>query len=139
MRISDWSSDVCSSDLREGRLAEGAAAQMDQAWRNILAILDDAGMDAGNLVKITAYLTRRDDLKAFREMRDRHLTDVKPASTLLIVSGLADPGWLVEIEALAAKSSGRRGPANRDGVDQHGGMADADRTTTRLNSSHQRA
>src|SRR3546814_2399813 len=41
---------------REGRLAEGAAAQMDQAWRNILAILDDAGMDAGNLVKITAYL-----------------------------------------------------------------------------------
>src|SRR3546814_19077894 len=64
---------------REGRLAEGAAAQMDQAWRNILAILDDAGMDAGNLVKITAYLTRRDDLKAFREMRDRHLPDVNPA------------------------------------------------------------
>src|SRR3546814_3863401 len=78
---------------------------MDQAWRNILAILDDAGMDAGNLVKITAYLTRCDDLKAFREMRDSHLTDVKPASTLLIVSGLADPGWRVEIEALAAKRS----------------------------------
>src|SRR3546814_3796316 len=52
---------------REGRLAEGAAAQMDQAWRNILAILDDAGMDAGNLVKITAYLTRRDDLKRSEE------------------------------------------------------------------------
>src|SRR3546814_15545552 len=44
---------------REGRLAEGAAAQMDQAWRNTLAILDDAGMDAGNLVKITAHLTER--------------------------------------------------------------------------------
>src|SRR3546814_6025045 len=93
---------------REGRLAEGAAAQMDQAWRNILAILDDAGMDAGNLVKITAYLTRRDDLKAFREMRDRHLTDVKPASTPLIVSGLADPGWLVEIEARPAHGSEER-------------------------------
>lgn len=88
---------------REGRLAEGAAAQMEQAWRNIFAILADAGMDAGNLVKITAYLTRREDLKAFREVRDRHLTAVQPASTLVIVSGLADSGWLVEIEAVAAK------------------------------------
>lgn len=88
---------------REGRLAEGAAAQMDRAWRNILAILAEAGMDAGNLVKITAYLTRREDLKAFRETRDRHITAVKPASTLLFVSGLADPAWLVEIEAVAAK------------------------------------
>lgn len=88
---------------RDGRLAEGAVAQMDQAWRNILAILTEAGMDAGNLVKITAYLTRREDLKAFRETRDRHVAKVKPASTLLFVSGLADPAWLVEIEAVAAK------------------------------------
>lgn len=88
---------------REGRLAEGAAGQMDQVWRNILAILAEAGMDAGNLVKVTAYLTRREDLAAFREARDRHLTDVKPASTLLFVSGLADPSWLVEIEAVAAR------------------------------------
>ena len=88
---------------REGRLAEGAAGQMDQVWRNILAILAEAGMDAGDLVKITAYLTRREDLAAFRETRDRHLPDVKPASTLLFVSGLADPAWLVEIEAVAAK------------------------------------
>ena len=87
----------------EGRLAEGAVAQMEQAWRNIFAILADASMDATNLVKITAYLTRREDLKAFRETRDRHLSEVKPASTLLLVSGLADPGWLVEIEAVAAK------------------------------------
>src|SRR3546814_19838525 len=100
---------------------------MDQAWRNILAILDDAGMDAGNLVKITAYLTRRDDLKAFREMRDRHLTDVTPASTLPIVSALAGPGWLVETGALAAKYSGRRGPPPRSGFAQHGGLADAAR------------
>src|SRR3546814_16960152 len=77
---------------REGRLAEGADAQMDQAWRNILAILDDAGMDAGNLVKITAYLTRRDDLKAFREMRDRPTPDGTTASNLLIVSRHTDPG-----------------------------------------------
>ena len=87
----------------EGRLAEGAAAQMEQAWRNVFAVLAAGGMEARDLVKITAYLTRREDLKAFRELRDRHLAEVKPASTLVIVSGLADPGWLVEIEAVAAK------------------------------------
>src|SRR3546814_19557662 len=82
---------------------------MDQAWRNILAILDDAGMDAGNLVKITAYLTRRDDLTASREMRDRHLTALTPASPLLLLSGLVDPSRLVEIEALAAPADVGRG------------------------------
>lgn|SRR5690554_4589920 len=87
----------------QGQLAEGAAAQMEQAWRNILAILAEAGMGVENLVKITAYLTRREDLKTFRETRDRFITTGKPASTLLIVSGLADPAWLVEIEAVAAK------------------------------------
>jgi enamine deaminase RidA (YjgF/YER057c/UK114 family) len=87
----------------DGNLAEGAAAQMDQAWQNILAILAADYMEAGDIVKVTAYLTRREDLAAYRDVRDRYLVDVKPASTLLIISGLADPDWLVEIEAVAAK------------------------------------
>jgi len=87
----------------EGRLAEGAEAQMEQAWRNILTLLESAGMGADNLVKVTAFLTRREDLGAYRVARDRVLGEAKPASTLLYVSGLADPAWLVEIEAVAAK------------------------------------
>lgn len=87
----------------DGRLAQGATAQMEQAWRNVLAVLSSAGMDAGDLVKVTTYLTRRDDLAVYRKVRDRHLAEAKPASTLLIVSGLADPGWLVEVEAVAAR------------------------------------
>jgi enamine deaminase RidA (YjgF/YER057c/UK114 family) len=86
----------------EGRLVEGAEAQMEQAWRNIFAVLAAAGMNAHNLVKVTAFLTRREDLAAYREVRDRMLRDAEPASTLLFVSGLASPDWLVEIEALAA-------------------------------------
>lgn len=85
-----------------GTLAEGAEAQIEQAWRNILAILAAAGMDAGNLVKVTVFLTRREDLAAYRTARDRMLGAAKPASTLLFVAGLADPAWLVEIEAVAA-------------------------------------
>lgn len=87
----------------DGRLAEGAEAQMEQCWRNILALLEAAEMSAADLVKVTAYLTRREDLGAYRGARDRMLGDAKPASTLLFVSGLADPAWLVEIEGVAAK------------------------------------
>ena len=86
----------------EGRLVEGATAQMEQAWRNIFAVLAAAGMNAHNLVKVTAFLTRREDLAAFREVRDRMLRDAQPASSLVFVSGLASPDWLVEIEAVAA-------------------------------------
>ena len=85
-----------------GRLAETATGQMEQAWRNVFAVLASAEMAPENLVKITAFLTRREDLGAFREVRDRLLTTVQPASSLVFVAGLADPAWLVEIEAVAA-------------------------------------
>jgi enamine deaminase RidA (YjgF/YER057c/UK114 family) len=75
---------------------------MEQAWRNIFAVLASAGMNAHNLVKITAFLTQREDLADFREVRDRMLREARPASSLIFVSGLADPAWLVEIEAVAA-------------------------------------
>lgn len=86
----------------DGRLAETAAGQMEQAWRNIFVVLASADMAPENLVKITAFLTRREDIGSFREVRDRLLTSVQPASSLIFVSGLADPAWLVEIEAVAA-------------------------------------
>jgi enamine deaminase RidA (YjgF/YER057c/UK114 family) len=86
----------------EGVLAEGPEAQMEQAWRNILAILGSAGMGARELVKVTAYLTRPADTALYREVRDRMLGGAVPASTLVVVAGLAHPDWLVEIEAVAA-------------------------------------
>jgi len=87
----------------DGQLAEGATAQMEQVWRNIFAVLAAAKMNAHNIVKVTAFLTRREDLAAYREVRDRMMRDARPASTLVFVSGLASPDWLVEIEAIAAK------------------------------------
>lgn len=86
----------------DGNLADGAAAQMEQAWRNIFEVLASAQMAPENLVKITAFLTSREDLGTFREVRDRLLGAAQPASSLVVVAGLADPAWLVEIEALAA-------------------------------------
>ncbi|MFQ6018108.1 MAG: RidA family protein [Kiloniellaceae bacterium] len=87
----------------DGRMAEGPAGQMEQAWRNVLAILDSAGMGPENLVMVTGYLTRQEDVATYREVRDRVLDDTPPASTLIVVAGLAHPDWLVEIEAVAAQ------------------------------------
>lgn len=85
-----------------GGLAEPPRAQFEQTWRNLLAVLADAGMAPRDLVKVTAYLTRPEDVPLFRETRDAALDGAEPASTLIIVAGLAHPDWLVEIEAVAA-------------------------------------
>jgi 2-iminobutanoate/2-iminopropanoate deaminase len=86
----------------DGTVRQGAEAQIEQAWRNLLAILDSAGMGPRDLVKVTTFLTDRAHLQASREIRDRMLQGAEPSSTLLIVSGLARAEWLVEIEATAA-------------------------------------
>jgi 2-iminobutanoate/2-iminopropanoate deaminase len=88
----------------EGKVAEGAAAQIEQAWRNVLSVLETAGMGPRDLVKVTTFLIDRADLPAARAIRDRMLQGAEPASTLLFVAGLASPDWQVEIEAVAAAS-----------------------------------
>ena len=77
--------------------------QAEQAWRNIGAVLRAAGMGYENIVKLTHYLTRREDLPAYREVRAQFLGKLAPASTLLVISALARPEALVEVDVVAAK------------------------------------
>jgi len=88
--------------LPDGTLAGDSAEQMQTCWDRIFAVLEDAGMTKKNIVKITVFLTRPEDISLYREIRDVNLAGHVAASTLLIVSGLAHPDWLVEIEATAA-------------------------------------
>jgi enamine deaminase RidA (YjgF/YER057c/UK114 family) len=87
----------------DGKLvgAGDAAAQAEQCYRNIKTIIEYCGGTMDDVVKITQYLT---DL-AYRPLvagpRDRYFGTPGPASTLVIVKGLAAPEYLVEIEALA--------------------------------------
>ncbi len=86
----------------DGSLAQGAQAQMETAWRNVLGLLASAGMGPADLVKVNAYLRRAEDTGLYREVRERMLGGAEPASTLIVISALAHPDWLVEIEAVAA-------------------------------------
>jgi enamine deaminase RidA (YjgF/YER057c/UK114 family) len=89
----------------EGQVADGAEAQSEQAWRNVLSVLQAAGMGPRDLVKVTTFLINRADLPTARAVRDRMLQGAEPASTLIFVAGLASPEWQVEIEAIAAAGS----------------------------------
>lgn len=85
-----------------GDLAPTTEGQHEAAWRNILAILAAEGLGAGQLVDVTAYVTDAESLSFYRATRDRMLAGAMPASTLIVVAGLADPRWKVEISAVAA-------------------------------------
>jgi len=87
---------------KDGSVPPAAAEQMEECWTKIFAVLESAGMGKENLVKVTGFLTRPDDIGLFRQVRDRLMEGHAPASTLVIVAGLASPDWLVEIEAVAA-------------------------------------
>jgi enamine deaminase RidA (YjgF/YER057c/UK114 family) len=86
----------------DGSLAADGAAQIDQALANIDTILAAHGMSPANLVKVTVFLTDAALIGAWRKARGGWLGGHAPASTLLIVAGLADPRFLVEVEAEAA-------------------------------------
>ena len=87
----------------DGKPRDGVEAQTDQAWRNLKAVLAAAGMGMEDVVKITTYLTDENSVAGYRKGRAQHLGDHRPASTLVIVKRLAEPAWLVEVEAVAAK------------------------------------
>ena len=87
----------------DGTVPADAAAQAELCFRAIGAILASAGMDFSHVVRLNAYVTRREDFPAYMAVRDRHVGDPPPASTLVVVSGFTRPEFLVEVEATAAR------------------------------------
>ncbi len=84
----------------QGAVPQSVEAQHRLVWRNIEAQLRAAGMGFDNLVKFTTILTDIADLPVSRTVRSEVLQHRRPASTL-IVAGLANPAWRVEIEGIA--------------------------------------
>lgn len=77
-------------------------AQAEQTFANLKNALAAAGAGFEHVVKLNSYLIDMAHLGIFREVRDRHVdTSAPPASTTIAISGLALPGALIEIEAVA--------------------------------------
>jgi 2-iminobutanoate/2-iminopropanoate deaminase len=95
----------CSGQLgiaSDGGIPPDCGAQTELIFQNIAAILAEAGMGLSQIVRINAYVTGREHLRAYMDVRNRLFADPLPASTLMIVSGFARPEFVVEIEAIAA-------------------------------------
>jgi reactive intermediate/imine deaminase len=92
----------------EGRLVgpDDAGEQTRQVFRNIEAVLAEAGATMADVAKLTVFLTNLADLAAFRTARDEFIDPARPpASSLVQVSGLVHPAFRVEIEAIASLPS----------------------------------
>lgn len=84
-----------------GELAEGFAAQAGQAIRNLGEILRAAGLDYGDVVKTTCFLTHIGDFAAFNAIYEKYFTH-KPARSLIQAAALPK-GAMVEVEAIAVR------------------------------------
>lgn len=82
------------------------AAQATQVFFNLATALQASGCTAANLVKLTVFLTDMDNLASYREARNRFFASVTPpaapAVTLVEVSKLYGPDFMIEVEAIAA-------------------------------------
>lgn len=90
---------------KDGTIPGGVSAQAAICLANIDAILAEAGLGRASILRLNAYVTDRGHIVDYMAVRDRWLVDcaVKPASTLLIVSGFTRSEFVVEIEAIAGE------------------------------------
>jgi enamine deaminase RidA (YjgF/YER057c/UK114 family) len=87
----------------DGTFATDFKGQAEQVYKNIADVLKGCGLSTANIVKTTTYLLNPDDLTIWRDVQKQALGDIKPASTLLFISRLARPEYLIEVDVIAAK------------------------------------
>ena len=85
----------------EGGVPGHVGEQAAVVWSNIAAMLDEASMEATNIVSVVTYVVVGSDLAPVMAERDRFMGDHRAASTLVTVPALAQPEWKVEIAVVA--------------------------------------
>jgi enamine deaminase RidA (YjgF/YER057c/UK114 family) len=88
-------------ETRESVGTGDAAAQTDKAMANIKMLLEEAGSELSHICKIVVYLTDVRYREPVYQTMGKWLKGVFPCSTGVIVTGLARPEWVVEIDATA--------------------------------------
>jgi enamine deaminase RidA (YjgF/YER057c/UK114 family) len=93
-------------DAQEKIVPGGFSAQFEQALRNVLAVVTEAGGRADDVVRMLVFVVDKDEYlasrgelsAAWRRTMGRHY----PTMALVQVAGLVETGAKVEIEAIAA-------------------------------------
>lgn len=92
-------------DTRESVGIGDVEVQAEQAMANIAMLLEEAGSSVADIVKVVVYLVDLRYRETVYRVMGRWLQGVYPVSTGLVVSALARPEWLVEIDATAVIST----------------------------------
>jgi 2-iminobutanoate/2-iminopropanoate deaminase len=95
----------CAGQLgitKTGVIPPDAGGQAELCFDNIAAILAEAGLGLEHVVRINAFVTGREHLRPYMDVRNKRFGHPLPASTLMIVAGFARPEFFVEIEVVAA-------------------------------------
>jgi len=86
----------------DGSVGETIHEQADQAFANVVKLLESHALAIANVVKLTVFIVAGSDAEAVRRARLRHFGSHQPTSTTLYVAQLLRPEWLIEVEAIAA-------------------------------------
>lgn len=89
----------------DGQVDPDVEAQADRCLEIMLAALAEAGANAGDVVRTRTYLVEAADWEAAGRAHGRAFRTVRPASTMVVVSGFLDPRWKIEMEAEAVIGS----------------------------------
>lgn len=92
-------------DTRENVGVGDLEAQTDKAMSNIKLLVEEAGGTMEDIVKVVVYLTDIRYRETVYRTMGKWLKGVYPVSTGLVVTALARPEWLVEIDATAVLSA----------------------------------
>jgi enamine deaminase RidA (YjgF/YER057c/UK114 family) len=87
----------------DGSCNPDSGAQARRCLEIILGALEEAGSGRGEVVRTRMFLTAEADAEAVAAAHAETFADVRPVSTMVIVSGFLDPRWKVEIEAEALR------------------------------------
>ena len=89
----------------DGSIPNSFIKQAEICFSNIDAIIKEANFNRENILRLNTFLTDRKNLPEYMKVRDSFFSDIalKPASTVVIVSGFTKPEFFVEIEAIAQK------------------------------------
>lgn len=90
--------DPKTNQVHTGPIEEQATMVLE----NIRAVLAQAGLDFGNVVKTTIFLTNMNDFAAVNEVYGKFFTEQPPARSTIAVAGLPK-GVHVEIEVIAKR------------------------------------
>jgi enamine deaminase RidA (YjgF/YER057c/UK114 family) len=86
----------------DGHVDPDPAVQARRCWEIVLAALAELETTKEDVVRTRQYVVRADLADAVGAVHGEVFGDVRPASTMVVVAGLLDPRWLVEVEADAA-------------------------------------